>query len=249
TPVLPCEKEGDIGILELLAIDKNGLPCHTARDLVELSLPRGKIVGVGNGDPADLEPEQFADGEKAVYLRSFMTDDGIFYVPPKKPNTHVSWDSDKHWMVEREATPAPFEDDYRIVTKNVTNEVCKKTRTFVAHFDDITDFEYIEFERLHGDATVYLNGVEIGNNRQGLPRQTFNKNNRPFRFACKCKKGENELKIVTTISDCTFNGMSGYVKLGKRVPAKWSVRLYYGRARVFVKTDDLTALSAKLVKE
>ncbi len=248
-PVLPCLKEGDIGIVELQAIDKDGVLCPTASNAVELSLKNGRIVGVGNGDPADLYPEQFADGEEARYIRTFVTEDDIYYVPPKQPNTHTIWKGERHWVVEREEIAAPFEDDYRFVPKHVDLEANKKQRTFVARFDDAAEFEYIEFERLHGAATVYLNGVEIGNNRQGLPRQTFNKNNRPYRFCCKFKKGENELKIVTTLTESTRNGMSGYVKLGKRVPAGWSVHLYYGRARVFLKADDLTALSARLIKK
>lgn len=43
-------------IYELSAVDENGLFCPVAEEYVDLSIENGRIIGVGNGDPACLDP-------------------------------------------------------------------------------------------------------------------------------------------------------------------------------------------------
>jgi hypothetical protein len=75
---------------------------------------------------------------------------------------------------------------------------------------------------------------------------------RPYRFYCNFKNGENELKVESVLKEADGNvPISGYVKVGKIVkPTNWSVKLHYGKARVFVKssTPNSVKLSAKLKK-
>ena len=47
----------------------------------------------------------------------------------------------------------------------------------------------------------------------------------------------NELKVVFAYGAFDLPLMSGYVKVGRRVEAPYSVKLHYGKARVFVKSE------------
>ena len=72
---------------------------------------------------------------------------------------------------------------------------------------------------------------------------------RPYRFYCNFKKGTNEIKVVVSTHEDFLYAMSGYVKLGREVTdTPWKVRLHYGLARVFVKSDKNAKIKAKLKK-
>ena len=82
-----------------------------------------------------------------------------------------------------------------------------------------------------------MNGELIGDNIR-LHGEEAKNSNRPCRFYGDFRKGENELKLVfvhDTMNDLPL--ISGYVKIAKRVETPWKVRLHYGKARVFVKSQ------------
>ena len=59
---------------------------------------------------------------------------------------------------------------------------------------------------------------------------------RPYRFYCKLNKGKNEIRVEATLKNHNRYPFSGYVKIEKILKPEASVRLHYGKARVFVKT-------------
>lgn len=233
--VLSAEADGDISVYELSAVDSYGHFCGTAANLVTLSIQNGRIVGVGNGDPSCYDYEQKPREEETYALRLFECENGIYAVPPKQPNVlqNSAYRTVQYRICVREekADAKPIlEDDFRIVAKSnkVTEEpICL---TFTTRFSCDGAYEYAEFERLHGEVRVLLDGREIGNNTKG-----FSKNNRPYRFYADFSKGDHELKVIASFFDNTLGAMSGYCRLGREKHSPYQVRLHYGKARVFVK--------------
>ena len=74
---------------------------------------------------------------------------------------------------------------------------------------------------------------------------------RPYRFHVNFREGENEITVVSRTTEISDPPISGKVKIAKRVPAKWSVRLHFGKARVFVKPkgDSPVTLKAEISRK
>ncbi|MBP3333498.1 MAG: DUF4982 domain-containing protein [Clostridia bacterium] len=245
--VLGADSKDDIAIYEINAFDKNGIFCPLADEELELSVENGKIVGVGNGDPAYMDYERKPIEEEVKYIMTFKDQDVALPLAMKKPN-HLLNRCD--W-IELEPNNGSFEDDFRLVATYSSSSPQKQHKELVANICDVEGYEYIEIERLSGRAKVYLNGEFIGDNirRHGHMGRT---SNRPYRFYGNFKKGGNEIRIVFDYEEMNdLPLVSGYVKLAKRVEKPWKIKLHYGKARVFVKTDDQNklALSAKIVKK
>lgn len=242
TPVLAAEGGDDIAIYQLEAFDRAGNFCPTAAEPVELTVENGRIVGVGNGDPADLAPEQLLPREEAVFLRTFSYEKGMYTVPQKIPNLPRR----RYDWLETEHTPDGYADDFRIVARFKDDLAPAETFTFTTTVSGVEGYQYIEFERLGGAATVYLNGEALGGNlRNG---RTSYAEARPYRFWCTFAPGENELKVVTALKESSALPISGYVKIGRLADQPHTVRLHYGLARVFVQSETPAEvkLSAKL---
>lgn len=244
--VLPCEKDGDIGIVELEAVDENGIFCPTASDRVELTLKNGRIIGVGNGDPADLDYEQKPAEYEELRITQLSSEKGLYSIPPKTPNFR----SDRYdFILHEPKSDNGYEDDFRTIAKYKSTLEEPKTVILTRKLTDAERFEYIEFERLGGDVTVCLNGEVLGSNRIAQSRVNSYGAARPYRFYCDFKEGENELKIVAVLNEHDPAPVSGEVKLGRRVETPWQVRLHYGRARVFLRSDEPESLSVKLTEQ
>lgn len=243
--VLDVKNEADIGIYELSAYDTDGVFCPTASDAVELCLENGQIVGVGNGDPSSMDYEQKPPEEAVRYIKTFNDGEMVYWIPMKKQNAlpnRVDW-------LELEPKKEPFEDDFRWIAQSKSSLPKEKTKELVTTVCDVDGYEYVEFERLGGVAEVYLNGEFLGDTKRCYGKQSWT-SNRPYRFYGKFRKGENELKVVYTYGDSNLPLMSGEVKIGKTLGTPWYVKLHYGKARVFVKTNtpDEMHLSVKMRK-
>jgi beta-galactosidase len=244
--VLDMQNEDDIGIYEIDAYDNRGVFCPVASDEIEVSVEGGSIVGVGNGDPSSMDYEKKPKKVSEVFLRSFREGDEEYLIPNKKPNAlpkRTGW-------LELGRKGVHYEDDYRLIAAYKTSLPKDQTTELVATVSGVCGYEYVEFERLGGKARVYLNGQLIGDNIRIWGRMARN-SIRPYRFYADFKEGENELRVVfehDTMNDLPL--MSGYVKIGKRVEEPWHVKLHYGKARVFVKsnTPEKLKLTAKMVK-
>ncbi|MBO5270207.1 MAG: DUF4982 domain-containing protein [Clostridia bacterium] len=252
TCILPAEAAEDIAVFELSAVDAHGIPALAACDLATLAIENGTVVGVGNGDPASFDYEVQPKEETALFLRTFAYEHGIYSVPPKQENARVqtAWRTATHkvgFLQPKEDLNPILEDDYRYVIRSNKAFDAPQEFHFETHFHASTDYEYVEFERLHGKATVMLDGAVLGSNALGNTA-----NVRPFRFYAPIPVGEHTLSVTAELSDGTFGAMSGYCKIGKAKRVPWQVRLHYGKARVFVKPCDpskAVTLSAAVTEE
>lgn len=179
--------------------------------------------------------------EKSITIRHFNCGKYDYVVPYKNDNQQL----ERFSYFEYEEPKKEYYDDYRLIAKyDVENEE-PKTLTFTRKIDGVKGYQYIEFERLSGDATIYLNGKEIGNNKRKSYHYT-RAESRPYRFYCSFKEGDNEIKIVSTVSQTSTHAISGYVKIGKLIEEPWSVKLHYGKARLFIKTENQEKLKIKV---
>ena len=244
TCALPAHSSADVAIYELSAVDENGLFCPVAEEYVDLSIENGRIIGVGNGDPACLDPEQLLPVEEAVYLRCFRMNETELYSMPQKDHNVLR---SRHDWLETESAGNGFEDDERRVARFSDNLEPDRTVTLTAQVRGVEKYEYIEFERLGGDARIFLNGVELGDNFTRSGRMSFS-HVRPYRFYCCFRKGDNEIRIESVQHETSGRPVSGYAKIGRLKEQPQRVRLHYGLARVFVKseTPDAVFLQAKI---
>lgn len=229
--VLCADNEDDVSIIELKAVDKNGNFCpNAAHDLIVHPV-NGKILAVGNGDPAWFGDEQRQDDEEARYIRVLDSNFGIYTVPPKVPNAIQH----RYSYIEKEEPVATYEDDYRLVERtHWYHWQNAEEYVFTADIANAEQFEYIEFERISGEAEIYLNEEKIGESKP-MSRDDC-RYVRPFRFYCDFKSGKNKLKIKLSTHAPFLQSLSGYIKLGRTITNRpHTVPLHYGLARVFVK--------------
>ncbi len=241
TLVWNAKNEDEVAIYEVNAYDADGRFCPLAANELEISAENGSIVGVGNGDPSNMDYEQKPMEEKTVFIRTFQNGNEIFSVPQKKANA-LGYRTD--W-IKYERIPGGTEEDFRLIAGYTNSFPENYTKEFVTTLSDVEGFEYIEFERLGGSASVYLNGELIGENVRWHGRQTRT-GVRPYRFYANFQKGTNEVKVVIRYGEHAEPLMSGYVKVGKRVETPWHVKLHYGKARVFVKSKTPDAVWLKV---
>ncbi len=243
---LPAQNDGDIAIWHLSAYDENGVFCPTAMEMLEVTVENGVIAGVGNGDPASLDMEQLLPQEEAVFLRTFRMGDELYAVPPKAANHQRR----RHDWLETEPAGNGFEDDVRYVAKFADNRSTAQTVELVTHVSGAEAYEYLEFERLGGAARVYLNGEEIGNTVEHNGRLSIS-SVRPYRFDCRFREGDNEIRVVSVQREFSDPPVSGYVKLGRlNAVRSQKVRLHYGMACVFIQSaqPEQVRVSAHLIQ-
>ena len=237
--------DGDgVSIYEITAYDEKNVICPLASDRLEITVDGGEIVGVGNGDPSDLSPERAAKYEETVDIRTFEYEQGCYFVPEKAGNSLGA----RHDYFEYEAKRDDYDDDFRLVTAFKKNLEPMKTVSYTATVNGAEEFEYIEFQRLGSDCEIFLNGERIGDNKRWHGRQCKNQN-RPYRFYCDFKNGENVITVVADRQETDAPPISGYARVGRTVTEPWRVRLHYGKARVFVKTEDhdSTVVNARIL--
>ena len=222
----------DTAIYHLRALDEQGLFCPTVMELVEVEVENGVIVGVGNGDPACLDPEQIAPQKEERFIRTFQNGSELYTVPPREGNRMRRR---RDWL-ETEPAGNGFEDDERRVARFAGSDRPVQTLTLLTRVDNAEGFEYVEFERLGGQAHVFLNGEEIGSSTLN-GRISFS-DVRPYRFPCRFREGTNELKVVSVQDEFDAPPVSGSVKIGRIRPVqRQKVRLHYGLACVFVRSE------------
>lgn len=225
-PELIGKGEDEVSIYELSALDEAGVLCPLAERRVNLRISGGRIVGVCNGDPSTTEPEVRKPTEQAVRINKFNGEHGLYSVPPVIKNRRAF----RYDFMEQEGQTAFFEDDLRMVARFKYSLQPKETRRFTTCVELREDHAYIEFERLYGDVRVLVDGKEIGNNL------TDTWKNRPYRFYHDFQQGRHEIEVVAEVTETTDDVISGTVKIGRLCEPMWSVRLHYGKARVFVRS-------------
>lgn len=241
--ILSADSDEDIEIYEIAALDGEGIFNPSAAEKVTIGIEGGKIVGVGNGDPACLDREQFLSYEESFELTAFECEGQTLPIPDKTGNVKGKR---ADWLLPKQKE-AGYDDDYRIVAmySYCTENAVKKE--FTANVIGAQGFEYIEFERLGGKAEIFVNGEKVGDNfTYRMPRSSSDCFNRPHRFYCNFSEGCNEIKVISEVNETIRPHFSGYVKIGKTVEAKGQfVRLHFGKARVFVKANEGAEIKLK----
>ena len=235
SPVLEAKNGEEIAIYQIDAYDENGVFCPLADGEIGLDVSGGCIVGVGNGDPVNMDEEQKPFTEQAIPLRSFSCEEGVYHVPAKAPNAmrkRYDWLE----METRENSAPGFEDDWRVVARFGHNRKPAEKREYIARFSGAAGYEYVEFERLGSKTQVYLNGEKIGDTLR-MHGRAANNAIRPYRFYAQFAEGENELKVVALQEESDPPAMSGEVKIGRAAKTPWTLRLHCGKARVFIKAQ------------
>ena len=240
-PVLIGENADDISIYQLEGIDENGNICHNAMAKVEFTVENGYTVGVGNGDPADMDYEQKPKKEEVKYLRTFGNGEYVYAVKTKEQN---KLKDGRDWF-RHEGKTEYFEADFREVA-GFDPQSIKDEPTVYTHIADLNEsYEYIEFERIGGDAEIYLNGKLIGSTATACGKEELQY--RPFRFYADFTEGSNRIEVRIRKYQNASAPFSGYVKLGRTVDEPWQVRLHYGLARVFVKNGKDAKIKARII--
>ena len=223
--VVDIQDDDDVGIAEICAYDKNGCLCYDARDRISLDIEGGRIIGVGNGDPSDMEYEALYDEIDFVDIRSFDSDGETFFIPDKTPNKL----SARRDFTYREEAVDGFDDDFRIVAAFNTQGVVVGEKSYTASF--VGEYDFIELERIDGDVEIFLNGERIGDNY--IDYRVKGNHVRPYRFPIKSHSGRNSLLIKARLLAGTGVPFSGYVRALRKKTPKYEVTLYGGKARVF----------------
>jgi beta-galactosidase len=140
----------DVSVITVLVNDKKGLLMPVSSNEVTFSIDGpGKIIGVGNGDPASHEPDQFISTVKSVKIEKWVS-------------TNVDGTS------ERQEVKSDFNDsDWKPAFRRERNATTIQVIATVyrAHFDapEITEKDSITlFLNYFGETqSVYLNGQLI----------------------------------------------------------------------------------------
>ena len=233
-----------VGIIELDAYDENGVFCPLDTTAVTFELASGKIVGVGNGDPASYDYEYKPKREEIRRIFHFSDGCRMITVPDKAENRAI-----RRFDTLKENSPLPWlHEGERQISGYILTAGEPEIRELTTVLTDVNGYEYIEFERLGGDTDVYINGEKVGENHRRWRSDWTN--TRPYRFYYNFGEGEYEIKVVSKLTNSngySCDPISGCVKLGRLIDDPWTVRLHYGRARIFVK--DASAKDVKIVKQ
>ena len=182
-------------------------------------------VGVGNGNPNDMDHEALYDEVEYIEIHSFNSNDETYFQPHKTENNL----SPRRDFTYFEQPVDGFEDDFRIVAAFSTQPNIKEERIYKTSF--VGEYDFIEFERIDSDAEIFLNGEKIGDNHTSY--RVKGDHVRPYRFPIKSESEKNELLIKAVLSEWTNIPFSGYVRAIRKNATKYEVNLYCGKARVF----------------
>lgn len=231
----------DIYLIHALLTDKDGRPAPMACTPLRFSgLDGCTPLGVGNGDPASKEDQQFLPGlEKHELLDWRRTENGV-----TMPWNAFQQRSGEHYIdhtvpqqLERMENHAPFRDPVRIVASSPNPRFSAHFETdFYTETSDILACTRLYFERLEGEYSVRLNGETVGHgNAKGYP----------CAFEITLKPGLNHIDV-----DCSdvyeAGGIYRGVYLTRQTEARWTRSAYNGRALLIVRK---TASSACVTAE
>ncbi len=223
----------DVYLIHALLTDENGLSAPMACNRLHFDYDDGCVpLGVGNGDPASQEDQQFLPGLERQELLSWRKTENGVTLPwnafQRRSGEHY-FDHTVAQSLERVENVEPFRDPVRIVSSSYTP-------SFSAHFEtdfDVEDTGYtrLYFERLEGEYTICLNGELIGRgNAKGYP----------CAFEISLRPGANHLDV-----DChdayEAGGIYRGVYLTRACQPAWTRRAYNGHALLVVRKSSETA--------
>jgi beta-galactosidase len=215
----------DVSVITVSATDAQGNPVPVANNLIHFQLSGpGKIIGVGNGDPACHEPEVYISKDVA---RSVPLNDGwrwnvVSDVHKHQPEFDPDF-NDLSWQTadvqsNQDQLPDPQQAVFR-------------TTLQVSDQDMAADEVNLTFNRIDDDGFVFVNGQEVGKTRLWEMPKRFNI--KPFLHS-----GAN---IIAVGVDNTSGG-GGFTRgvtleyEDPGTPPDWQRSLFSGLAEVLVQS-------------
>jgi beta-galactosidase len=210
----------DISVIKVEGLDKNKLFVTTANNEITFTIQGpGKIIGVGNGDPASLEKEKFIETIQTIKIENLKEKEaGGMKVSEKDFSDDTTWkeafkDKDYHKLAKAYIYRGNF-----VLPENYKTS-------------DVTLF----YKCIGREQTIYINGKQIASNlKEDEAAKGFilDKNN--------LMPGKNVIVIVATPISKKYewenvNTDPGLIQLF--TPAEqWTRKLFNGLAQIIVQT-------------
>ncbi len=226
----------DVYLIHALLTDERGAPAPTACNQLTFT-PNGgcALLGLGNGDAASKENQQFAPQTIRQEVLSWRRIENGVAIPwnafQMRGGEHYFDRTVSHEMVRMD-NYEPFRDPFRVIPTPVKDMRAARFETTFCAED--TRFDQLYFERLEGRHTVKLNGEVIGaGDAKGYP----------CAFDIVLRPGENRIEV-----ECSDNldagGIYRGVWLTRKVDGVWTRSAYNSRAMAVVrKTGGAAAIT------
>jgi beta-galactosidase len=221
---LQVQSDGeDVAIITVQLNDAKDRMVPTANKEIAFSLTGpGKIIGVGNGDPASHDPEQYVETVEQLYFNDmkFMLSATI----PADSGLSLN-NNDSQWPNAFEKGYGEYEAGKNIIIRGTFN---------LADFNDKTEITFYA-KSLAADQSVYLNGKLLAKNlKRDDPNQVFVLDHDIL------KKGKNEVVFAGKpfVKQTQWEEIStnpGTIKVYNPAP-QWKRKTFNGLAQVIVKT-------------
>lgn len=209
----------DVAIITVSVADSKNRLVPTASNTIEFTLEGpGKIIGVGNGDPASHAPEQFVETVQRLSFSDFMRSKSA------QPINSLAFD-DASW----EKT---FEDGYGVYNKS--DEITIQSSFYLDEFTESTIITYYAQSIAHSQST-YINGnLLVEDVVRDAPNQVYILDHSFLR------KGRNVVifkgeALVKQSQWEALNTNPGTIKVYNPAP-KWKRDLFNGYAQVIIQT-------------
>lgn len=218
---------GDIGLVQVQLLDESGNPACLALNELSFTVDgEGELLGLGNGDPANQEPDQYPDRLIRREVQNWRRIDemGVHRwdaFAPRSYEHYLFYDVDGE--LSRMDNYGPFRDCFRNIRS--TDKVKQSARFETDIRVDDPSYTRLDFARLEGNYEVRLNGEVIGRgNNMGWPCS----------FEVQLFKGVNRLEV-----DCADSpdagGIYRGVWLSKYRKTAWTRSAFNGLALAVVR--------------
>lgn len=213
----------DVDIITVQVTDNKDRMVPTANNEIAFTLSGpGKIIGVGNGDPASHDPEQFVETVKQLSVK-----DMEFRVCESIPaeNILTATPNDAHWAKAFEKGYGDYQTGKNIIVRGTFD---------LAGFNDNTIITFFA-KSLTGDQSVYVNGKMLARDiKRDDPNQVFVLDHNIL------KEGKNEVvfagkPFVKQTQWEEINTDPGTIKVYNPAP-QWKRKTFNGLAQIIVKT-------------
>jgi beta-galactosidase len=211
--------KGNVSVITVEVTDKNGLHVPTADDEITFSIKGGKILGVGNGDPASLEKDQFIDAVSLIQIKNFQEQKRTVAALPHELQNYP-------------------ENDWKTAFKDRDYKNQAPSYIYRGEFDlkdkqpsDIVNFFY---KKIGVEAAVFINGKKVKPSAGDSQKYILDSN--------ILKQGINAIYIAATplqkIKDWdVMNTDPGIIQV--ITPAEpWKRKLFNGYAQIIIQKEE-----------
>ncbi|MFH6996699.1 beta-galactosidase GalA [Flavobacterium sp. FlaQc-57] len=219
---------GNISVITVEVLDKNGLHVPTANDEITFSLKNGKILGVGNGDPTSLERDQFIDEIALVSIANLQEQKLASAELPQELPSYL----EKDWS-------SAFKDrDY----KNQAKSYVYRGEFDLKNFSKTNVVSFF-YKKIGVETVVFVNGNKVNPSSDDVQKYILSSD--------ILKEGKNAIYIVAKplqkIKDWdVMNTDPGIIQVVS--PSEpWKRKLFNGYAQIIIQHDESgkeTVLSA-----